>query len=56
MQARDSRTVQRRGQGHGFTTDYPLRDLKPGPYVLAVEAVSATGGHSARREILFDVK
>jgi len=56
VQARDSRTVQRRGQGHGFTTDYPLRDLKPGPYVLAVEAVSATGGHSARREILFDVK
>ena len=38
VQSRDTRVVQRRGQGHGFTTDYPLRDLKPGPYVLRVEA------------------
>jgi len=56
VQARDNRVVQRRGQGHGFTTDYPLRDLKPGMYVLRVEATTTTGNHTARREIVFEVK
>jgi hypothetical protein len=55
VQSRDSRVVQRRGQGHGFTTDYPLRDLKPGSYVLRVAAES-TGGQMAQREVLFEVK
>ena len=56
VQARDSRAVERRGQGHGFTTDYPLRDLKPGMYLLRVEAVATMGNHAARREVLFEVK
>ncbi|MBI2187116.1 MAG: VWA domain-containing protein [Acidobacteria bacterium] len=56
VQARDNRVVQRRGQGHGFTTDYPLRDLKPGMYVLRVEAAATMGNHVARREVLFEVK
>lgn len=56
VQARDTRVVQRRGQGHGFTTDYPLRDLKPGRYVLRVEATSTIGGHTAQRQVLFEVK
>ena len=33
----------------------PLRDLKPGTYVLRVEAMSS-GGQSASREILFDLR
>ena len=56
VQARDMRTVQKRGQGHGFTTDYPLRDLKPGPYVLRVEATTSTGGNTASRDVMFEVK
>jgi len=56
VQARDNRVVQRRGQGHGFTTDYPLRDLKPGLYVLRVEAAATMGNHAARREVLFEVQ
>lgn len=55
VQARDNRVVQRRGQGHGFTTDYPLRDLKPGPYVLRVEATTTTGNQAAQRQVLFEV-
>jgi VWFA-related protein len=56
VQARDNRVVQRRGQGHGFTTDYPLRDLRPGMYVLRAEASATMGNHGARREVLFEVK
>ena len=56
VQSKDSRVVQRRGQGHGFNTDYPLRDLKPGLYVLRVAAASTTGGHMAQRDVLFEVK
>jgi VWFA-related protein len=56
VQARDNRIVQRRGQGQGFTTDYPLRDLTPGFYVLRVEATSTVGSHTAKREVLFEVK
>jgi hypothetical protein len=36
-------------------TDYPLRDLKPGSYLLRVQAAS-TGGQMAQRELLFEVK
>ena len=56
VQARDTRVVQRRGQGHGFTTDYPLRDLRPGTYVLRIEAVATVGGHMAQRDLLFEVQ
>lgn len=56
VQARDNRVVQRRGQGQGFTTDYPLRDLKPGMYVLRVEATTTMGNHVARREVVFEVR
>ena len=56
VQSRDTRVVQRRGQGHGFTTDYALRDLKPGTYVLRVEAASTLGGQMAQRDLLFEVK
>jgi hypothetical protein len=56
VEARDTRVVQRRGQGHGFTTDYPLRDLRPGLYVLRVQATSTMGNHAAQREVLFEVK
>jgi VWFA-related protein len=55
-QVRDNRVVQRRGQGHGFTTDYPLRDLKPGMYLLRVEGASTMGEHRAQRDVLFEVK
>jgi VWFA-related protein len=56
VQSRDNRVVQRRGQGHGFTTDYPLRDLKPGMYVLHVEATATLGNYSAARDVLFEIK
>jgi VWFA-related protein len=57
-QSRDNRVVQAggRGQGHGFTTSLPLRDLTPGTYVLHVEASSTDGGHTASRDLLFEVK
>ena len=56
VESRDTRVVQRRGQGHGFTTDYPLRDLRPGLYVLRVLATLTLGNHTAQREVLFEVK
>ena len=42
--------------GNGFTTDYPLRDLRPGTYVLRIEATATVGGHKAQRDLLFEVK
>ena len=56
VEARDTRVVQRRGQGHGFTTDYPLRDLRPGLYVLRVLATSTLGNQTVQREVLFEVR
>ena len=57
-ESRDNRVVQagERGQALGFTTSLPLRDLRPGMYVLRVEASSTVGGHSARRDVLFEVQ
>ena len=58
VQARDSRTVgaDSKGLAQGFTTSLPLRDFTPGTYVLRVEASPTMGNHSARRDILFEVK
>jgi VWFA-related protein len=58
VQSRDNRVIQpgARGQAQGFTTSLPLRDLKPGTYVLHVEASSTAGGQSASRDVLFEVK
>jgi VWFA-related protein len=56
VETRDTRVVQRRGQGHGFTTDYPLRDLRPGLYVLRVQATATQGNHTAQREVLFEIR
>lgn len=57
-QSRDNRVIQpgARGQAQGFTTSLPLRDFKPGMYVLRVEASSTVGGHSASRDVLFEVR
>jgi VWFA-related protein len=58
MQSRDSRVMQQasRSQAQGFTTSLPLRDLKPGRYVLRVEATASVGGQSASRDVLFEVR
>ena len=58
VQAQDSRAVQADAGrlGLGFTTSLPLRDLSPGLYVLRVDASTTVGGHSARHDILFEVK
>ena len=40
---------------HGFRTDVPLRDFRPGMYVLRVKAATSTGDHSALREVPFEV-
>jgi VWFA-related protein len=57
-EAGDTRTVEADAgrQAHGFTTSYPLRDLDPGLYVLRVDASTTVGNHTARRDILFEVK
>jgi hypothetical protein len=57
-QSRDNRVVQAgsRGLAQGFTTSLPLRGMTPGTYLLRVEASSTAGGHSARRDVLFEVK
>ena len=57
-QSQDSRTVEAGAgrQAHGFTTSFPLRDLDPGMYVLRVDASTTIGGHSARHDILFEVR
>lgn len=54
--AREQRPVEAspKGQGHGFRTDVPLKELSPGSYVLRLEASS--GDRTARRDVLFDVR
>jgi hypothetical protein len=57
-QARDNRAVgaDSKGLAQGFTTSLPLRDFTPGAYVLRVDASSTVGSHSARRDVLFEVR
>ena len=57
-ETRDTRTIEAGAgrQAHGFTTSYPLRDLDPGMYVLRVGASTTVGNHTARHDILFEVK
>jgi hypothetical protein len=57
-ETRDTRTIEAGAgrQAHGFTTSYPLRDLDPGMYVLRVSASTTVGNHTARHDILFEVK
>ena len=56
--ARDNRavTADSKGLAQGFTTSLPLRDFTPGTYVLRVEASSTVGSHTARRDVLFEVR
>ena len=58
MEARDSRSVgaDSRGLAQGFTTSLPLRDFAPGTYILRVEASTAMGKYSVRKDVLFEVK
>jgi hypothetical protein len=57
FESTDRRVVQPSpgGQQHGFRTQLPLRDFKPGKYILQVEAAATLGGHVAQRELLFEV-
>jgi VWFA-related protein len=45
-----------RPQTFGFTTDFSLKGLAPGPCVLRVETRSTVDGRTARKEILFEVR
>ncbi len=58
VQAQDTRTIEAGAgrQAQGFTTSVPLRDLNPGRYVLRVDASTTIGGHTARRDVLFEVE
>lgn len=53
---RSSSDIQDKRGGYGYQGRVPLRDLKPGTYVLKVEARSRLGqGVSAKREVQFTV-
>ena len=57
--ARDNRTVDasRSASTLAYTADIPLRDFRPGMYVLRVEATPSTrGSQSAARDVLFEVR
>lgn len=58
VQAQDTRTIEAGAgrQAQGFTTSLPLGDLNPGNYVLRVDASTAIGGHTVRRDVLFEVE
>ena len=55
--ARDRRAIKALDKAvtHGFRTDIPLKDWKPGIYVLRAEATSTAGDHVAEREVPFEV-
>ncbi|MBZ5560241.1 MAG: VWA domain-containing protein [Acidobacteriia bacterium] len=46
-EARDSTDLGGKTGGYGYTTRIPLKDLEPGPYVLAVSAKSRLGNATA---------
>jgi VWFA-related protein len=53
---RDQRAIDSRGAAtQGFSTEIPLKNWRPGIYVLHVRATSITGEHSAERELPFEV-
>ena len=58
VQSQDTRRIEAGAgrQALGFTTSFPLGDLNPGTYVLRVDASTTVGGHSARQDILFEVR
>jgi VWFA-related protein len=58
FQNQDRRTVQgsNKPEGQGVRTDVSLMDLAPGKYVLHVTATSTSGGRTAERNVLFEVK
>ena len=58
FRARDERSIQPgdKTRGQGLSARMPLKDLTPGEYVLRVEANAAPSGHSAHREVPFEVK
>jgi hypothetical protein len=54
---RNSKEFDGRRGGFGYTTRIPLTGLKPGPYVLTVEARSRLGdGRAASRQVRFHVE
>ncbi|MBI4520357.1 MAG: VWA domain-containing protein [Gemmatimonadetes bacterium] len=56
FESRASLEVSGRARTDVHKTELPLKGLNPGLYVLRVEAApSAAGGHSDRREVLFEV-
>ena len=58
FQTQDRRTLQasNKPEGQGIRTDVPLKDLAPGKYVLHVTAMSTSGGRTAERDVLFEVR
>ncbi|MBN4048017.1 hypothetical protein JYU09_00375, partial [bacterium AH-315-O15] len=58
VQSQDTRRIEAGAgrQAQGFSTSFPLRDLNPGRYVLRVDASTTIGGHTARRDVLFEVE
>jgi hypothetical protein len=58
FQTSDTRAAEATSQlrTDGFTATIPLKDLKPGTYVLRVEASSSADRTSAVREVMFDVR
>ena len=53
---RNSRDLGSDRGAYTYVTRIPLKDFKPGTYVLTVEARSRLGGDPATREIQFSVK
>ena len=58
FQTEDRRVVQAssKPEGQGIRTDVPLKDFTAGKYVLHVKGTSTSGGRTAERDVLFEVK
>jgi len=56
--APDERSIQPgdKTRGQGLSARMALKDLSLGEYVLRVEASAPPSGHSAHREVPFEVK